>query len=118
MCHDSAIEILGTFIKIENAVKSKKPANLTICRLYHVFLRVFEKIEKLSFRLLLPFWWGFLKVSNLNLPDLGFAGSQVYKIPMCHDSATKLKVLIYFCLMNSHLNLMEEKELPLQSYCL
>jgi hypothetical protein len=61
MCHDSAIEILGTFIKIENAVKSKKPANLTICRLYHVFLRVFEKIEKLSFRLLLPFWWGVSK---------------------------------------------------------
>lgn len=31
----------------------------------------------------------FNKVSNLNFLDFGFDGFLVFKIPMCHDSATK-----------------------------
>lgn len=37
----------------------------------------------------------FLKDSNLNLVDLDFVGFVFFNIPMCHDSATKLKVVKY-----------------------
>jgi len=57
-CHDSAIEILSGFKKNEKQYKRKKPANPRICRFYHVFFQVFEKIEKAAFLLLLPFLWG------------------------------------------------------------
>ena len=42
------------FIKIENCLKNKKPANPKICRFTN-FLWIFEKIEKVTFLFLYPF---------------------------------------------------------------
>ncbi|WP_163395720.1 hypothetical protein [Flavobacterium limi] len=42
------------------------------------FLRVFEKIEKLSFSLLLPFWWG-EQDSNLRLKTRIFPAFLILK---------------------------------------
>jgi len=58
MCHDFATEVLGAFKKFEKYRKSKKPANPLDLQVLPRFLRAFEKIEKPSFSLLLPFWWG------------------------------------------------------------
>ena len=54
-CHDSAIEILGIFIKIENCLKSKKPANPRICRFYHVFYGFLKRLKKSPFYFFYPF---------------------------------------------------------------
>lgn len=45
----------------------------------------------------------YLKVSNLNSLDFGFAGFSFFHIRMRHDSATKFRVVLYKTIFRLHL---------------
>ncbi|MBZ4033851.1 hypothetical protein K6T82_03680 [Flavobacterium sp. 17A] len=57
------------------------------------FLGVFEKIEKLSFRLLLPFWWG-EQDSNFKL-ETAVNATFIYVLNLCAPILHQIQFLLF-----------------------